>query len=100
MSATQPVNDPGRPGLGRKAMYVLWPAFLMAGVTEALVFAVVDPGDLSWFGFEPMSLSRSAIYTISFLLFWLLHGLAGSLTLALATQPEPPEKLHPRNWPR
>jgi len=34
----------------RLAMTILWPAFLMAGVLEVLVFAVVDPGELHWFG--------------------------------------------------
>ncbi|MDT8999171.1 hypothetical protein RQP53_07815 [Paucibacter sp. APW11] len=91
---------PERPGLGRWAMYVLWPAFLMAGVTEALVFAVIDPSDLSWFGQQPMDLSRQAIYTLSFLIFWALISLAASLTLALATLPEPPDDAHPRGWPR
>ena len=33
-----------------RALQILWPAFLMAGVLEMLVFAVVDPAELHWFG--------------------------------------------------
>jgi len=84
----------------RWAMHVLWPAFVMAGVMEALVFAVVDPGDLSWFGGQSMALPRQAIYTLSFLIIWLVIALACSLTLLLATSPESPETEHPRGWPR
>lgn len=85
--------------LARWAMAVAWPAFLMAGVLEALVFSVVDPSELSWFGQAPMELSRQAVYTLSFLIFWGAIALASSLSLLLATLPEarPP---HPRGWPR
>jgi hypothetical protein len=79
---------------------VLWPSFLMAGVMEGLVFAVVDPSELSWFGGERIELSRQAIYTISFMLFWGVIALAGSLTLMLVTLPDPPARPHPRGWPR
>jgi len=34
----------------RLALCILWPAFLSAGVLDALVFAVLDPHDLRWFG--------------------------------------------------
>ena len=34
------------------------PSFLMAGVLEMLVFAVVDPATCSWFGGAPVDLSR------------------------------------------
>ena len=88
------------PRLARFAMAVAWPSFLMAGVLEALVFAVVDPSDLSWFGSERFELSRQAIYTLSFLLFWGLLGLSTSLSVLLLTLPEPPERPHPRGWPR
>ena len=31
-------------------MAILWPSFLMAGVLEMLVFALVDPAGLRWMG--------------------------------------------------
>ena len=31
-------------------MWVIWPAFLVAGVAEAIFFTVFDPFDLHFFG--------------------------------------------------
>ncbi len=89
---------PGR--FGRIAMSVLWPSFLMAGVLTALVFSLVDPADLTWFGGAPIELPRQAVYTMGFLVFWLIISLAASLSVLMATLPEPPQERHPRAWPR
>jgi len=67
----------------QRALQILWPAFLMAGVLEILVFAVVDPGDLRWFGVAPVDLSPRAIYTLVFLVFWAVIATAGALTQLL-----------------
>ena len=45
--------SPGLP-FSLRVLAVLWPAFLMAGVLETLVFALVDPAGLHWFGGTPM----------------------------------------------
>lgn len=50
----------------QRMMWIAWPAFLIAGVLEMLVFAMVDPNDLHWFG-RPVEWSRQAIYTVAFL---------------------------------
>lgn len=55
----------------QRLMWIAWPAFLMAGVLEMLVFALVDPHDLHWFG-QPVPLSREGVYTLAF--FCLLDG--------------------------
>jgi hypothetical protein len=68
----------------RRIITILWPAFLMAGVLEALVFVVVDPADFRWFGHEQVNLSRQAVYTVIFLIFWAAIGVAGALTAWLA----------------
>ena len=34
-----------------KWMWISWPAFLVAGLLEMLVFAMVDPQDLHPFGY-------------------------------------------------
>ncbi|WP_308446465.1 hypothetical protein [Chitinimonas sp. BJYL2] len=65
-------------------MYVLWPSFVMAGVMDALVFAVVDPSDLTWFGMQPMDLPRQAIYTMSFFVMWAVIAASSALTLWFA----------------
>ena len=72
--------------LKQRLMWVVWPAFLMAGVLEMLVFAMVDPQDLHWRG-QPLELSRQAIYTASFFIFWGITVVSGALTTLLAMSP-------------
>jgi hypothetical protein len=86
--------------LKQRALTILWPAFLMAGVLEMLVFVVVDPGDLHWFGGEALNWSREAVYTVTFLIFWGVISIAGALTALLAASPEEINADRGRNWPR
>lgn len=67
-----------------RALTVLWPAFLMAGVAEVLVFGFVDPSDLRWFGGEVIGLSRQAVYTLAFLMFWVLISAAAAISAWLS----------------
>lgn len=67
----------------RLALQVLWPAFLMAGVLEMLVFAVVDPGDLHRFGGASIQWPRQAVYTITFMMFWAVVSVAAAVTAML-----------------
>ncbi|MFT7724651.1 MAG: hypothetical protein QM788_17780 [Roseateles sp.] len=88
--------------LVRCAFAVGWASFLAAGVLEALVFAVVDPHELRWFGAAPVELSPQAVYTVSFLIFWGVCALGSSIALLLVnlpTQEPPPERRSP-DWPR
>lgn len=70
----------------RLAMTILWPSFLMAGVLEVLVFAVVDPAELHWFGGASIDWPMQAIYTVSFLIFWGVVSTAGALTALLSVE--------------
>ena len=63
-----------------RALLILWPAFVMAGVLDALVFVIVDPDTLHWFGLEPVKGAASAAYSIFFLVFWLVISTAGAIT--------------------
>lgn len=72
--------------LQQRLMWIVWPAFLMAGVLEMLVFAVVDPQDLHWFGL-PLEWSRQSIYTIAFFVFWAVTVVSSGLTTLLAMSP-------------
>jgi len=65
---------------GARMMAILWPSFLMAGVLEALVFSVVDPQALRWFGSQDVSLSPAGLYTLAFFVFWAVISTAGALT--------------------
>ena len=79
---------PTRP-LRERVLLILWPAFVMAGVLEALVFVVVDPGSLHWFSAEPLQWSASAVYSVTFLIFWGVVATSGALT-QLLDAPGPP----------
>lgn len=72
--------------LKQRLMWVAWPAFLVAAVLEMLVFAVVDPADLHWGG-GGLGLSREAIYTGAFFVFWGFMVLSSALTALLSMSP-------------
>jgi hypothetical protein len=63
----------------RLALCILWPAFLSAGVLDALVFAVLDPHDLRWFGGAHVGWTPVAVYSVTFLIFW--SGIAASAAM-------------------
>ena len=67
----------------RLAVQILWPAFLMAGVLEMLLFAVVDPAHLQWFGGPVVDWPRQAVYTVTFLMCWATTSTASALTVLL-----------------
>jgi hypothetical protein len=71
------------PELKTRVMTVLWPAFLMAGVLEMLVFAVVDPHQLHGWGMDSADWSASAVYTMAFLLFWAVIAVAAGIAVWL-----------------
>ena len=95
--------SPDIPGSVR-VLAILWPAFLMAGVLEMLVFALVDPGGLHWFGGSPLGWSASAVYTLAFFAFWWVIAIACALTQLLGQGAAELNQGKPRgsapNWPR
>jgi hypothetical protein len=66
----------------QRAIWVLWPSFIAAGIAEAVFFAVFDPVDLSllWDALGP---SRLAAYSEAFFLFWACTAASSGLTLFL-----------------
>lgn len=72
----------------RRILWVLWPAFLVAGVAEGAFFSLFDPHELTLFG-EPIEASRLAIYSIGFLCFWAMGSAASALTLLLSSTSRP-----------
>jgi len=66
----------------KKAMWILWPSFLVAGAAEVMFFTVIDPQELYLLG-EPVSMSRMATYSIGFLLFWGLAAASSAFTCFL-----------------
>lgn len=72
----------------RHAMTILWPAFLMAGVLDAIVFSVVDPLSLRGWGGAPIDWPEQAVYTAAFFVFWAAIVAAGVMTRLLEGSPE------------
>ncbi|HEU5296097.1 MAG TPA: hypothetical protein VFU71_15055 [Burkholderiaceae bacterium] len=79
MSPHRAVEPPQRP-LRARVLLVLWPAFVMAGVLEMLVFAVVDPGAVQWPGADTLEWSRSTMYSVTFLVFWAVIAVSTAVT--------------------
>jgi hypothetical protein len=75
-------------GVQRRVMSILWPAFLMAGVLEMAVFALVDPSSLHWLGGEALGWSATAVYTVAFFVFWAVIAAAGALMRLLDGEPD------------
>jgi hypothetical protein len=74
--------------LGQRWMSILWSAFLMAAVLEMVVFALVDPESLRWFGGDALGLTPRAVYTLAFFLFWAVIAVSGALALLLCSSPD------------
>ncbi len=74
------------PNLGQRIMWVMWPAFLVAAAAETVFFTFFDPFELHFFG-ATLELSRQAIYTIGFFVFWALCMASSALTVFLERSP-------------
>lgn len=70
----------------QRMMWIAWPAFMVAGILEVLVFAMVDPQDLHWFG-HPLTMSRQGVYTVAFFVFWAITMVSSGLTTLLSFSP-------------
>lgn len=85
--------SPEAPTLTTRVLCVLWPSFLMAGVMEMLVFSLVDPAQLHGLSGQSLGWSDTAVYSVAFLVFWLLISTASALTQLLANTPPGPDPL-------
>ncbi len=63
----------------RRAIWILWPSFLMASLATGLFFTLVDPAEMVVFG-QPVELGRMAAYTLGFFGFWLLGAASSMMT--------------------
>ena len=66
----------------KRAIWILWPSFLVAAGANAIVFSVLDPADLHvyWSSVPP---SRLAAYTIGFFGFWAIGACSSAFTCFL-----------------
>jgi len=63
----------------KRLIWILWPSFIVAGAALAVFFTVFDPQDLRFFG-ERLEVSRMAIYSVGFFLFWVFAAASSALT--------------------
>lgn len=66
----------------QRLMWILWPSFIVGGIAEAVFFTLFDPSDLAIFG-GTHGLSRIAVYSLGFFLFWLFAAASSALTCYL-----------------
>ena len=66
----------------RKAIWVLWPSFIVGGAAETVFFTCFDPMELHLFG-EPAGISRLAVYSGGFFLFWAFAAASSAFTCFL-----------------
>lgn len=66
----------------KRAMWILWPSFLVGGMAEGVFFTLFDPMDLNPLG-HALELSRTAVYTLGFFLFWGFAAASSALTCFL-----------------
>ena len=85
--------DPPPVPMKRQALRILWPAFLAAGVLEMLVFAVVDPTELRWFGGPLIGWPPLAIYSVTLFIYWVFIAFAGALTALLSLNEDEVNKM-------
>jgi hypothetical protein len=71
----------------KKAIWILWPSFIVGGIGEVVFFTVFDPRELYLFG-DPVSLSRHAVYSIGFFLCWAFAAASSALTCYLQRSPK------------
>jgi hypothetical protein len=72
----------------QRFLRILWPAFLMSGALEGMVFAVVDPHQMRWFGGPLIGWEPLTIYSLTFLIFWSVIATSGALTTLLTLTAE------------
>lgn len=59
---------------------VLWPSFIVAGIANSLFFTFFDPLVLTQLLGMP-EVERTGVYSIGFLLFWIISGVSSAVTL-------------------
>jgi hypothetical protein len=64
----------------RLLIWILWPSFLVAGMAEGLLFTVIHPQELLFFGHHP-DISDEGVYTIGFFIIWTFCAVSSALTI-------------------
>ena len=63
----------------KRAIWILWPSFLVGGAAETVFFTLFDPMDMHVLG-HPMDWSRTAVYTLGFFVLWAICAAASTMS--------------------
>jgi hypothetical protein len=63
----------------RRLLWIIWPSFLVSILAVGLLFSIVHPAELLFFGDHP-NISDEGIYTIGFFIIWIFCSLSSALT--------------------
>ena len=63
----------------RLFIWIMWPSFLASILAEGLLFSIVHPAELLFFGNHP-NISDEGIYTIGFFVIWIFCSFSSALT--------------------
>jgi len=66
----------------KRAIWILWPSFIVGGIAEVVFFTLFDPMELRFFG-GGAGMSRLALYSIGFLFFWAFAAASSAFTCFL-----------------
>lgn len=69
----------------KNVIWVLWPAFISAGIAEVLFFTMIDPHQLYLFG-QLVEWPPLATYSMGFFLFWLICIFSSLMTYFMMPQ--------------
>ena len=85
------LGQPPRPPSIQRWSAVLWPSFLFAGISITLFFAAVDPQTLLDCG-GTRPIDRTTVYSVGFLICWVLFSACSAATAHLIGTRVPPSK--------
>lgn len=71
----------------RLVIWILWPSFLVAAIAEGLLFTVIHPEDILFFG-EPIGISNEGIYTLGFFVIWGFCASSSALSIYVLPKKE------------
>ena len=66
----------------KRAIWILWPSFVVAGIAEIVFFSLFDPIELHIVG-SLFGIGRRGGYTVGFLLFWMFAAASSAFTCFL-----------------
>ena len=74
----------------RLLFWIIWPSFLVSILAVGLLFSIVHPAELLFFGDHP-NISDEGIYTIGFFVIWTFCAASSALTAYILPGIEAPD---------